>query len=130
MKKTIFLDEYPVYTLELFKGELNQTNIDELAFYFKDKIKSYPIAKFVAIFDNFQHTKTINGEIMDGLIGAQNVIFCFGKAIPNTKILALRPRSIGICEFEDRFIIEFLQAPNQEIQKRMEAWVKDLVLKQ
>jgi hypothetical protein len=63
---------------------------------------------------------------MDGLIDAQNVIFCFGQAIPDTKMLAVRPRSIGICEFEDRVIIEFLEAPKEEMHKLMEDWARDL----
>ncbi len=65
---------------------------------------------------------------MEGLKNAQNIIFCFGPAIPNTKILAARPRSIGICEFDDHFIIEFIEAPKEELHALMESWAKELAI--
>lgn len=126
MKKTIFMDKYPVYSLELLKTEVKQETVSEILEYFQAKIKAHPVAKFIANFDHYTHTTNIEGEIMDGLLDAQNIIFCFGSAIPNTKILAARPRSIGICELEDRFIIEFIEAPNEQPHKLMESWVKEL----
>ena len=63
---------------------------------------------------------------MEGLIDAQNVVFCFGQAIPNTKILAVRPRSIGICEFEDKIVIDFMEAPKEELHAVMQNWAKSL----
>lgn len=127
MRKTIFMDKYPVYTLTLEKTEIKQKNVVEIIKYFKDKIEKHPIAKFIAVFDHYSHTKELGGPIMDGLIDAQNVVFCFGPAIPNTKILAARPRSIGICELEDSFVVEFLEAPKEELHALMESWAKGLV---
>lgn len=126
MKKTIFMDKYPVFSLELSKDEVNVKNTQEVVAYFKEKIESHPIAKFIAVFDHYTHTKDLNGEILEGLIDAQNVVFCFGAAIPNTKILAARPRSIGVCEFEDKFIIDFIEAPKEELHNLMESWAKAL----
>lgn len=126
MTKTIFMNKYPVYTLTLDKNEIKYTTVSQIVEYFKAKIEAHPIAKFIAIFDHFTHTKSLNGEIMEGLKDAQNVIFCFGPAIPNTKILAVRPRSIGICETEDAFIIEFIEAPKEELHSLMEKWSKEL----
>lgn len=60
------------------------------------------------------------------MIDAQNIVFCFGAALSNTKILAARPRSIGIAEFEDKFVIEFIEAPNEKIHEVMETWTKSL----
>jgi hypothetical protein len=126
MKKTIFMDKYPVYTLELNKNEVNQKNTQAIIDYFKQKIDVHKIATYIETFDHYTHTKNLGGEIMEGLIDAQNVIFCFGPAIPNTKILAARPRSIGICEFEDTFIIEFIEAPKEQLHDLMESWAKGL----
>jgi hypothetical protein len=126
MKKTIFMDKYPVYSLELLKDEITIQNTQEVVAYFRDKIVNHPIATFITIFDHYTHTKNLGGEIMDGLIDAQNVVFCFGAAIPNTKILAARPRSIGVCEFQDKFIIDFIEAPKEELHNVMESWVKSL----
>lgn len=127
MKKTVFMDKYPVYTLSLKKSEVKYTNVLEIVNYFKAKIEVHPVAKFIAVFDHYAHTKSLNGEIMEGLRDAQNIIFCFGQAIPNTKILAVRPRSIGICELEDSFIIEFIEAPKEEMHALMETWAKGLI---
>lgn len=127
MKKTVFMDKYPVYTLSLKKSEVKYTNVLEIVNYFKAKIEVHPVSKFIAVFDHYTHTKSLNGEIMEGLRDAQNIIFCFGQAIPNTKILAVRPRSIGICELEDSFIIEFIEAPKEEMHALMETWAKGLI---
>ena len=126
MKKTIFMDKYPVYSLELLKTEVNVENIPQILEYFKTKIDTHPIAQFIATFDHYTHTKSLDGPMIEGLQDAQNIIFCFGQAIPNTKILAARPRSIGVCEFEDRFVIDFLEAPKEQLHDLMESWAKAL----
>jgi len=127
MEKTMFMDKYPVYTLKLEKSEVTCKNVLEIVDYFKNKIENHKIAKFIAVFDHYTHTKNLNGPIVDGLLDAQNVIFCFGQAIPNTKMLAARPRSIGICEFDDYFVVEFIEAPKEELHALMETWAKGLV---
>lgn len=126
MTKTILLDKYPVFSLELSKEEIDQTDVNEIISYFKDKIDSHPIAKFIAIFDHYAHTQEINGAINPDIKDAQNITFCFGKAIPNTKIVAVRPRSIGVCELENSFVIDFIEAPNEELHNVMENWAKGL----
>ena len=127
MKQTIFKDKYPVYTLELDKQEVAQKSVDEIIEYFKNKIEAHPIAKFIAIFDHYAHTSSLaEGKIADEIKDIKNIIFCFGKEIPNTKVAAVRPRSIAVCELEDKFVIEFLEAPNETLHKVMEQWSKDL----
>jgi hypothetical protein len=128
MQKTIFMDKYPVYTLTLDKSEITYKNVDEIVAYFKSKIEAHPIAQFIAVFDHYSHTKALNGTIMEGLLDAQNVIFCFGPAIQNTKIVAVRPRSVAICELERAFVIEFIEAPKEEMHALMETWAKELTL--
>jgi len=130
MKQSIFKDKYPVWTLELEKQEVQLQDIDSIATYFKTKIDNHPIATFIAIFDHMKHTKSfddaqINPEIKD----IKNIIFCFGKEIPNTKVAAVRPRSIAVCELEDKWVIEFLEAPNETLHNVMEQWSKDLKVK-
>lgn len=127
MKKTVYMDKYPVFTLSVQKSEISYTNVAEIIAYFKAKVEAHPVAKFIATFDHYAHTKGLGGEIMEGLKEAQNIIFCFGPAIPNTKILAVRPRSIAVCELEDSFVIEFMEAPKEEMHALMETWAKALV---
>jgi len=129
MTKTIFMDKYPVYSLELNKTEVKQTTASEIIAYFEKKIEEHPIAKFIATFDHYEHTTNINGDINPEILDAKNIIFCFGKAIPNTKILAARPRSIGVAELADKFVVEFIEAPNEQLHDVMETWSKDLKVK-
>jgi len=126
VKKSIFMEKYPVYSLELLKSEITISSAKEAVEYFKEKIKNHPVAEFIAVFDHYSHTKKLNGPIMDGLLDAQNVVFCFGQAIPATKILAVRPRSIGICEFKDKIVIDFMETPKEELNTIMQEWVKSL----
>jgi len=127
MKQTIFKDKYPVWTLELDKDEIKVDTIDDIVAYFKDKIEAHPIAAFIAIFNHMEHTKSLkDSEINPDIIDIKNVIFCFGKEIPNTKVAAVRPRSIAVCELADKFVIEFLEAPNETLHGVMEQWSKDL----
>jgi hypothetical protein len=126
MKKTIFMEKYPVYSLEIQKNKVKQETVSDIVNYFKEKIENHKIAKFISVFDHYTHTKSIYGEINPTILDAQNIIFCFGPVIPNTKILAIRPRSIGIAELEDRFVIEFIEAPKEEIHQIMEKWAKGL----
>ena len=126
MKKTTFMDKYPVFSLTIDKNECKYEAMQEIVEDLKAKIDAHPIAKFIAIFDHYAHTKNINGEIAPEILDAKNIVFCFGAAIPNSKILAVRPRSIGLCETKDQFIIDFLEAPKEELHVLMETWAKSL----
>jgi uncharacterized protein DUF6858 len=126
MKKSIFMDKYPIYSLELNKDEISQKSTQEIVDYFVEKIENHPIATNISIFDHYEHTKKLDGIINDEIIDAKNVIFCFGSAIPSPKMLAVRPRSIGISEFKEKFSIDFIEAPNEKPQDIMEAWTMAL----
>ncbi len=129
MKKTIFMEKYPVYTLEITKDETTYTNIEEILAHLKSLVDGHKIAKYIATFDHYEHTTSLGGDINPTIKDAQNLIFCFGPAIPNTKILAARPRSIGIAELENSFIIEFLEAPKEQLNDLMETWAKSIANK-
>ena len=129
MKKTIFMEKYPVYTLEIKKDETIFCKVEEIIEYLKSKVDEHKVAKFIAVFNHYEHTDAMGGDINEEIKDAQNIIFCFGKAIPNTKILAARPRSIGVCELENSFIIEFLEAPKEELNSVMENWAKSIANK-
>jgi len=126
MKKEIFMDKYPIYSIEFTKDEVSVKNSADIVEFLKEKIEAHPIAKLISIFDHYSHTKSIDGEIEDGIVDATNVVFCFGSAIPTSKILAVRPRSIGICEYEDRFVLNFTEPPKEQLNELMESWVKSL----
>jgi len=127
MTKTIFMEKYPVFSLNIDKNETSFKNVDEIVKHFEQLIQNHPIAKLIAIFDHYEHTSSIqDGVVAAEIKDAKNVIFCFGKQLPNSKILAVRPRSIGICEFEDSFEINFLEVPNEQLHAVTEEWAKSV----
>lgn len=122
MKQTLFNDKYPVFVAEIGKHETSFQSVPALVDYYKAKIGENPKVHFIAVFDHLTHTTKIGGEIMPGLIAAVDIVFCFGFAIPNPQVLAVRPRSIGIAELADKFVISFMEAPMQPANQAMEAW--------
>ena len=130
MTKTVFMEKYPVFSLEIKKDETTYESVDEIIEYLKGLIDTHPIAIFISIFDHYTHTSSLaSGEISPDIKNAKNLIFCFGKQILNTKILAVRPRSIGICELQSSFTIDLLEAPNEQLHKTIEKWAKSIVNK-
>ena len=96
--------------------------------YLKNKIDTHPIAIYIGEFDHYMHTSSLEvGEISEDIKDAKNIICCFGKVIPNPKVLAVRPRSIGVAEMVDSFVVSFLEAPSTDANNAMEMWVKGVV---
>ena len=127
MTKTTFMDKYPVFSLNIKKTETTFENVDAIVTHFKNLIEAHPVATFIALFDHYAHTSSMQeGTIAPEIKDAKNVIFCFGKQLPTSKMLAVRPRSIGICEFEDSFEINFLEVPNEQLHEVTEKWAKSV----
>jgi hypothetical protein len=127
MEKISLMDKYPVYSLNLKKDELTLKSVDEIIAFFKAKIQAHPFATYIAVFDHYAHTKSIEEHILDEkILAAKNLIFCFGKQLPNAKMLAVRPRSLGVIEFDESFEINFLEVPNEQLQKVTAEWVESL----
>ena len=127
MKKTQFKETYPIYTIEYQKSELKQDSVEALIKYFKDKIDEHPKAVFITTFDHYAHTTKIEGDISPDIQAAQHIVFCFGMHLPAPGAMAVRPRSIGVTELENSFVINFMEAPNPVANEAMENWVKALV---
>ncbi|MBE9563888.1 MAG: hypothetical protein IMF17_01485 [Proteobacteria bacterium] len=127
MKEVLLQEKYPVYYLEIDKADTSFTNVDDIIAYLKAKVEDHKAAKYIAEFDHYAHTKGLEqGEISDDIIAAKNLVFCFGITLPNPQVMAVRPRSIGICDMKDRFVIDFLEAPIQLANDTMEQWVKSI----
>ena len=127
MKQYLFLEKYPIYTLELNKSETHCKSVDEIMTYFKAMIEGNPAVQFIGVFDHYTHTAELpDGFINPAIRDAKNILFCFGKEIKDPGVLALRPRSIGVAELDDIFVITFLEAPNPLVNASMEGWAKAL----
>lgn len=81
---------------------------------------------FFGVFDQYAQTNKIGGDIVAGLTVAVDIIFCFGFAFPTPQILAVRPRSIGMADMCDKFVISCMEAPMQPTNQTMEAWTPSL----
>jgi hypothetical protein len=122
MKQTLLQEKYPIFVAEISKSETNYPSVEALVDYYKGKIAENPKVQFIAVFDHYAHTRKIEGPIVEGMSAAVDVIFCFGFAIPTPQMLAVRPRSIGIADMGDKFVISFMEAPMQPANQAMEAW--------
>ena len=128
MKQKVFKEKYHIFEIEYKKSELQYKSVDEIIAALQVKIDAHPVIAFIAIFDQYKHTASLkDGEINPSIKAAKNIIFCFGKELPTPEILAIRPRSIGVCELEDSFVVSFLEAPNETANKTMEDFVKSLL---
>jgi len=128
MTKSIFMEKYPVFSLEIRKEETSYKSVNEIIDYLKSLIENHPIATFISTFDHYTHTSSLeDGVLLDGLQDAKNLIFCFGKQVPTTKILAVRPRSIAVSQVNDSFMIDFLEVPNEQLQTLVEKWINSLL---
>jgi len=127
VQKLQFMGKYPIYSMVVKKEESSFTSVAAILSYFETLIEAHPVAKYIATFDHYEHTKSIEECVIgEGILNAKNIIFCFGKQLPNAKILAVRPRSLGVCEFEDKFEISFLEVPNEQLQMTVLKWVESL----
>ena len=128
MKQSMLQEKYPIYTLELGKNETSLKGVDAIIDYLKQKVEAHPAARFIAVFDHYSHTQSLEkGEINPDILDAKNLVFCFGIKLPNPQVLAVRPRSIGVTETKGGYVINFLEAPMPEANETMENWVKSIV---
>ncbi len=129
MQEISMMEKYPVFKLELHKSDTKFKSVDEILDYIEDKISSHPVAKYIGSFDHYIHTTSLEaGKVSDDIKDAKNIIFCFGKELPKPELLAIRPRSIGVAEMSDSFVISFMEAPNKDANNAMIDWVKSTQL--
>lgn len=126
MKQKIFKEKYHIFEIVFSKEELSYNSVDEIITALKEKIDASDIIAYISTFNQYDHTVSIKGDINPSIKEAKNIIFCFGKEIPTPEVLAVRPRSIGVVELEDSFVVNFLEAPNEQANVAMENIVKSL----
>lgn len=126
MKQTLLQEKYPVFHLEIPKEETSLATVDDVILALRNKIDREPHVADIAVFDHYAHTKSFDGEIRGDIVAAKNLVFCFGYKLPDPRVLAVRPRSIGVVDCGDRFVISFLEAPMEIATKTMEEWIKGL----
>ena len=127
MKQTLLHEKYPLFVMELGRDETELGDIDAVCGYFRRCIDSHHRARFIAELDHFAHTPGLPEEAMAAEIrAARNIVFCFGISLPSAQALAVRPRSIGIAETDQGYVISFLEAPMPVANAAMEDWAEGL----
>ncbi|MCJ7766027.1 MAG: hypothetical protein MUP09_08825 [Thiovulaceae bacterium] len=127
MKQMQFKNEYPIYTMTLAKNETSLKTVGDMLELLRSKIEMHPISTYIGLFDHYAHTSSLEeGEIESDIFDAKNILFCFGKELLLPEVLALKPRSIGIAERKDDFVLSFLKAPNPAANETMILWCKSL----
>lgn len=127
MKQSLFQEKYPLFTLEVDKNETSHQSVDAIIDYLKSKVEENSNTVFIAVFDHYSHTSSLpDGEISPDIKDAKNLVFCFGIKLPGPQVMAVRPRSIGVTELEDKFIINFMEAPMPIANTTMEQWAKSI----
>ena len=125
MKQLQLMDKYPLNARTIGKNETHLKNTDEIIAFIKTKIDAHPVATYIAAFDHYTHTKSLeNGEMNPDFMDAKNIIFCFGIQLPKAEMLGIRPRSIGVVETAENFVVSFMDAPNPQAHQFMVEWVE------
>jgi hypothetical protein len=126
MEQKLALGKYPIFSKEIKKSDIKYSSATEIINYFKAQIDANQITAFIGIFDHYNHTKGIGGQIPAEIKDIQNIVFCFGPQVPNIDIVAVRPRSIGVTELENSFVINFMEAPGAMPNQVMMQWVANI----
>ncbi len=127
MKQALLQERYPLFSLDIEKSETDYESVKEVIAYLKSLIDEHKVAKFIAIFDHYKHTKNLeDGQISEDILDGQNIIFCFGITLPEPQVMAVRPRSIGVVELKESFLITFMEAPMPIANVAMEEWAKSI----
>lgn len=128
MKQTLLQEKYPVYTLEVPKAECRFADVDAILAHLRDCVEGHKVARMIGEFDHHAHTSDLpEGEIAGDIRAAKHIVFCFGTHLPNPQVMAVRPRSIGVADLGDRFVVSFLEAPMPLANNAMTAWVRAIV---
>lgn len=125
MKQTLLEEKYPIFSLEVGKSDTTFTSVDEIIAHLKLQIDEHRLATYIAIFDHYGHTRSLpEGQISAEILDAKNIIFCFGITLPSPNAMALRPRSIGVVEMKECFVLTFMEAPMPLANVAMEEWAR------
>jgi len=128
MQQKKLKNKYPINVLTVQKTKTHFATVDDIIEHLRKKVESHPIATYIGIFDHYAHTKRLGdqGKLDSSILQAKNIICCFGKELLNADVMAVRPRSIGVVETNENFIISFMDAPNPQGHASMLEWVESI----
>ena len=120
-------ESYPMLVYELHKDEIRLNSVDQIIAFLTERIEENRWSRAIAEFDHYAHTKSLDsGQIDREILAAKNLVFCFGLTLADPGALGLRPRSIGVCELTDRFVLSYMQAPMPVANTVIRGWLESL----
>ena len=127
MTQITIQQQCPVNVEEIAFNETSYQNVDEIINMLKAKIDADPNITYITTFDHHDYTVSLpHGKIAPGITAAKNLLFCFGPMIPNPYMMALKPRSMGITQTSEGFIIAFAEAPLPIANTTMTEWAQGI----
>ena len=126
MECTRLMEKYTVFVADIAKSETECRTVDDVLAVLTARIEADPGVALLAVFDHYAHTRRRDGMIAPEIRAAKNLVFCFGPALPDPRMLALRPRAIGVADLGDRFVVSFQEAPLAPANEAMRSWVRSL----
>jgi hypothetical protein len=126
LEQKLAMGKYPIFSADIPKNATSQSSVDDIISFIQNKVEENPMTAFIGIFDHYTHTKSIGGQVPAEMKDIKNIVFCFGPQVPNSDIVAVRPRSIGVIEFDTHFVVNFMEAPGAMPNQTMMQWVAEL----
>lgn len=127
MEKLSVLDKYPVFVEELAKADTDCADAAAVIAQLRTRVEAHPGSVVIAEFDHYAHVmRQPEHRVAEDIRDSRHLLFCLANAIPNPLVPAVRPRSISVVEYDDRFVIAYLEAPAEGPNQAMAAWVAGL----
>ncbi|MBT3014909.1 MAG: hypothetical protein KME63_04085 [Candidatus Thiodiazotropha sp. (ex Clathrolucina costata)] len=128
MKQVVKEIGFPIFSIEMDFSECRLDTTEEIVAYLVEQVKSHQAARYITTFDHLKHTSELpEGIVADHIVAAYNIVFCFGFSLQDAEQLATRPRSLGVCETDNRVTLSFMEAPMPVANALMEQWTRSLL---
>jgi len=127
MQRSVSHEKLAICTVEVAKSETRLRSLDEIVDYLRACIEAEPLARSSpsstlrahALAAERRHRRGHPRRQEPGVLLRHHAA---GPAGPGA-----RPRSIGVCELDDRFVLTFAEAPMPVANLAMERWALSVV---
>ncbi|MES9949969.1 MAG: DUF6858 family protein [Candidatus Thiodiazotropha sp.] len=128
MKQVVKEVGIPIFSIEMDFSECRFDTTEEIVTFLVEQVKSHKAARYITTFDHLKHTSELaEGIVAEHIVAAYNIVFCFGFSLQGAEQLATRPRSLGVCETDNRVTLSFMEAPMPVANALMEQWTRSLL---
>ncbi len=102
-------------------------SVEAIVKYLQQCAENHPLCQYIGRFNHLEHTRSLpQGQVDENILAAENILLCFGLTIPEPASLAMRPRSIGVCETPGHYIISYMETPMPMANSAIAGWLESL----